>query len=575
VAVTWARRMWSTAGLIVILVTGIAVHDQTDTTYAGSDPRLLWSQVAVALALLAAGALTVQPGRSLALTALGALWLLPELEGWRTGPATLRTLAAGAACLLPALVIAAVTPRPPSRLPRAQTIAAGFVLVGTTIAVGSRLFLIDPFFDLRCWRSCGHNPLALPVGGTTGRVLEVVGLALVVGAAGVLAAGPEAVDATLARHRTVIRISVVALLAGLVSPFVLRLGIRESATAPVFLACLVLALVGGLALAVVASLPRLRGFVLAVQLNRLAGNIRTAPAPGQLAAALGRAVRDPDLQIRYWVKERGEYVDAEGRPVVLPVADESRRLTAVTRSGALVATIVHASRVDGAQLDRALGAALRLVLENEQLRAGALAELAELELSRARIVERAASERRQLERNLHDGAQQRVVTLSLLVRMLAKDAPNEATAKLADHATVLVRTILEELRRVARGIHPAVLADAGLAGALHDLADSSTDVSVTVDSPTLNRYDGVVESTAYLVVVAALADARDRSARRLAVSAVEKDGLLVLRLDDDSFPGPAHATADLADQVAALSGRLCVDSGKDGAHVVMELPCVS
>jgi signal transduction histidine kinase len=330
-----------------------------------------------------------------------------------------------------------------------------------------------------------------------------------------------------------------------------------------------------LALAVAASLPRLRGFALTAQLNRLAGNIRTAPAPGQLAAALGRAVGDPDLLIRYWVPGRSEYVDADWRPVTLPTADKSRQLTAVTRNGALVATVVHTSRVDGAQLDRAVGAALRLVLENEQLRAAALVELAEVQQSRARIVERAASERRQLERNLHDGAQQRVVALSLLTRMLANAVPDGATAELADHATVLVRTILEELRRVARGIYPAVLADAGLAGAVCDLADSSTDVSVTVDCPTLSRYDGVVESTAYLVVVAALADARDRSARRLAVSAEESDGLLVLRLDDDSSPGPAHATADLADQVAALSGRLCVDSGRDGGHVVMELPCAS
>jgi hypothetical protein len=98
---------------------------------------------------------------------------------------------------------------------------------------------------------------------------------------------------------------------------------------------------------------------------------------------------------------------------------------------------------------------------------------------------------------------------------------------------------------------------------------------VTVDSPTLNRYDGVLESTAYLFVLAALADARDRSARRLVVSAVERDGLLVLRLDDDSSPGPAHATADLADQVAALSGRLSVDRGRDGARIVLELPCGS
>jgi signal transduction histidine kinase len=574
VAVTWARRIWSTVGLIVIVVTGIAVHDQTDTTYAGSDPRLLWSQVAVALALLGAGALTVSPRRSLALAALGGLWSVPELAGWRTGPPTLRSLAAGVACLLPALVVAELIPRR-GRLSCAQTVAAGFVLVGTVVAVGSRLLLVDPFLELRCWRTCGRNPLALPVAGATGRVLEVAGLALVVAAAAALAFTQEADDAVLAGHRTAIRTSEVVLLAGLVSPFVLRLGIQEGATAAAYLACLVLALVGGLALAVAASLPRLRGFALTAQLNRLAGNIRTAPAPGQLAAALGRAVGDPDLLIRYWVPGRSEYVDADGRPVTLPTAGKSRQLTAVTRNGALVATVVHASRVDGAQLDRAVGAALRLVLENEQLRAAALAELAEVQQSRARIVERAASERRQLERNLHDGAQQRVVALSLLTRMLANAAPDGATAELADHATVLVRTILEELRRVARGIYPAVLADAGLAGAVCDLADSSTDVSVTVDCPTLSRYDGVVESTAYLVVVAALADARDRSARRLAVSAEESDGLLVLRLDDDSSPGPAHATADLADQVAALSGRLCVDSGRDGGHVVMELPCAS
>jgi signal transduction histidine kinase len=574
VAVTWARRIWSTIGLIVIVVTGVAVHDQPDTTYAGSDPRLLWSQVAAALALLAAGALAARPGRSLALAALGGLWLVPELAGWRTGPPTLRNLAAALACVLPALVVAAVIPRP-SRLSRAQTVAVGVVLVGTVVAVCSRLLLVDPFLDLRCWRTCGHNPLALPVAGATGQVLEVVGLALVVAGAAALAFTQQADGAVLARQRTAIRICEVALLAGLVFPFVLRLGIQESATAPAYLACSVLALVAGLALAVVASLPRIRGFVLAVQLNRLAGNIQTAPAPGQLAAALGRAVGDPDLHIRYWIPGRGEYVDADGRPATLPPANKSRQLTAVTRNGALVATIVHASRVDGAQLDRALGAALRLVLENEQLRAAALAELAELQLSRARIVERAASERRQLERNLHDGAQQRVVALSLLTRMLAKAAPDGATAALADHATVLVRTILEELRRVARGIYPAVLADAGLAGALRDLADSSTDVSVTVDTPTLSRYDGVVESTAYLVVVAALGDARDRSARRLAVSAVERDGRLVIRLDDDSSSGPAHASAGLADQVAALSGRLRVDSGGDGGHVVMELPCAS
>jgi signal transduction histidine kinase len=278
--------------------------------------------------------------------------------------------------------------------------------------------------------------------------------------------------------------------------------------------------------------------------------------------------------VRYWAPARGCYVNAEGESAGATMAGETQ-VTFVTRHGQPVAALAHSEAVNGERLDRALGAALRLALENEQLRAAALAELRELQLSRSRIVERAQLERRRLERNLHDGAQQRVVSLALRVRMLGQRLNGDGQRGLAARAEALTRATVEELRRVARGIYPAVLADAGLSGAILDLAESSTDLPVSLDTLPPGQYTGPVETTAYLVIAAAIAEARRRDATQVSVSGNEHDARLVIDIRDDAASGRRPGVTELADQVHALAGELVVEPESSGTRVRLELPCGS
>ena len=134
---------------------------------------------------------------------------------------------------------------------------------------------------------------------------------------------------------------------------------------------------------------------------------------------------------------------------------------------------------------------------------------------------------------------------------------------------------VEELRRIARGIYPAVLADDGLAGALSALAESSTDLAVRVGAVPDRRYAGPVETTAYLVVVAAIDDARVRGAAWVDLCGSDDERTLLVLVRDDAAPGTGSWVGGLQDQVGALSGNLCVRAGGAGTHVRLELPCGS
>ena len=235
-------------------------------------------------------------------------------------------------------------------------------------------------------------------------------------------------------------------------------------------------------MAVLVGRERVQAAVLGARLTRLASSLPTSPPAGALADALRNAVGDPSVQLNYWASARDSYVDSEGTVQVPPVPSAESRLTLVTRGGERIAAINHAASTNSDRLDRALGPAMRLALQNDQLRAATLAELRELQLSRTRILERAALERRRLERNLHDGAQQRVVSLALLLRMLRSAVQTRPAAELAARAGDLTEVILSQLRELARGIYPAVLADAGLRGALEDMAESSTDLAIEVSA---------------------------------------------------------------------------------------------
>jgi signal transduction histidine kinase len=236
---------------------------------------------------------------------------------------------------------------------------------------------------------------------------------------------------------------------------------------------------------------------------------------------------------------------------------------------------------DEPDLLRAVGAAARMALENERLRAEIRAQLEEVRASRQRIVEAGDAERRRVERNLHDGAQQRLLTLSLSLRLtlerLGPDADPAITAEL-DQAAAEAAAAVEELRELGRGIHPAVLTGSGLTAALEALAERSA-VPVTVEAESNGRLPEPVEVTAYFVVSEALANCqRHANATRVRVVTSRSDGLLVVTVADDGVggaeTGAGSGLTGLQDRVAAVGGRLTVSSPPGGGTTVRaEIPC--
>ena len=171
-------------------------------------------------------------------------------------------------------------------------------------------------------------------------------------------------------------------------------------------------------------IPRTRARV-----ARLAGELGDAPPPGRLREALASALGDPDVDVLYPRPDSRQLIDADGRPAV-PAAS-ARAVCRVIRRGRPLALVLHdPALVDERELARALGSAARLAVENEALRAEALAQLRELRDSRARIVEAGDAERRRLERNLHDGAQQRLLALSYDLRLARAGAAGDGDEKL-------------------------------------------------------------------------------------------------------------------------------------------------
>ena len=309
--------------------------------------------------------------------------------------------------------------------------------------------------------------------------------------------------------------------------------------------------------------------------------LRAHRAPADLRAALARALRDPSLTLAYWLPQYETYADLDGRPVGVPTEEaDGRATTLIDIDGRHVAALLHdpSLREDEELLDAA-SAAAGIALENAQLQAELRARLAELRASRARIVEATQVERQRLERNLHDGAQQRLVALSLelgqLEEQFADDSQNRR--QLEQARSELVRS-LEELRELARGIHPAVVTGHGLAVALERLAARAPiPVRLTVDLD--ERLPEGHEIAAYYVVSESLANvAKHAHATVATVDVAYAADQLVVEIVDDGTGGAntegGTGLRGLADRVEALDGRLRVWSARDaGTRVRAEIPC--
>jgi signal transduction histidine kinase len=288
---------------------------------------------------------------------------------------------------------------------------------------------------------------------------------------------------------------------------------------------------------------------------------------GELRGALAQALGDPSVEIAYWLPQSGQYVDAEGRPVQLPAPGSERAVTEVERDGRRIAAIVcDPTLLEDREQVREAGAAAALALENERLEAELRAKVEEIRASRARLVDVGLRQRRRLERDLHDGAQQRLVSLALSLRMAQERLRSdpEGTYGLLGRSREELDEALKELRELARGIHPAVLSDRGLGPAVEALAHRAP-LPVEVGELPAERFPEHVELTAYFVVSEALTNvAKYASATQASVALTKSNGTLTVEVSDDGVGGAdlelGTGLRGLTDRLAAIEGRLDVDS---------------
>jgi signal transduction histidine kinase len=541
-----------------IAIFGVEASGLPPTYRAASDTAQV-AGIAAGLALVGAGliaaALASRLAVGLLLVALAAVWFGQDLEALDDSGALLRSLATGAAPWGAALVLHLALAFPDARLSRrGRFVAAAAYLTAAASALGT-ITLREPFLDVYCWRQCRDNPLLVHAAPDLARAFAVAGLvaSIVIGVAGavvvvrrIVAASPVArtllapplLGIGLAAASEVVRGAALLQVpledprrAGFMAVYLLRAGALATVAAGI-------------------TWSVLRARTTRARVRRLAAELGAAPAPGKLREVVAIGLGDPTVDVLYWVPEIERFVDAGGAIRPHPTA----AVTRITRGGRLLAVVVHESAaLPGRDLERLLGPAARLAIENEALRAEVLAQLQQLRESRARIVATADESRRRLERDLHDGAQQRLLAVVLELRLARAGADGAAGEQLARISHEVDRAFTE-LRELAHGIYPAVLTEAGLEAALPTLADMAP-LAVRVQHVTDQRLAASLEAGAYVTVDEAIRDAAARRATSVSVSVAVGEGQLVITATDDGAPRDA-SLVHVADRVGALGGVL-------------------
>ena len=482
-----------------------------------------------------------------------AAWLLPAWASAGSVSSTLRALALAAAVASLPLLLHALIGRD-RRL----------VLLDSAVAatVVAHVVWFDPFIDRRCSQLCDASPLAFAANATSEGVVRVAGtwVPIAVAAAGVLAA-----------WRGSARLPVALAAAGLLASAIV--GARAIAVEPTDdlalggnRAALGIGAAATVAALLVAAWPGLSTLRARRAVARIARRLgEDALGVEDVRSALVAATGQDSLQVAYrhaarWIDARGERVAAPAQPTAdIQVAGET--IAAIT----------------GLADARALGPAMRLSLANERLRAGVLAEIADLRSSRERIVVAGDAERRLLERNLHDGAQQRMLALSFELRR-ARARVDGTDAGRIDGAIAEADLALAELRSIAHGIFPTLLVDAGLETALHALADA-THVPVLIACSLPERPEPAAEMAAYRVAAEAIEHATaSGSAGEIEIDITLADTLRVQVTHEDLEPRATddEGFADAADRVTALGGTITVRRISPSAAVVEAvIPCAS
>ena len=403
---------------------------------------------------------------------------------------------------------------------------------------------------------------------TIGRIETAALTALSLGVLGLLVVRWAQASGAARRRRAPVVAAGIVLALGFTGGFLLQTIVPSSArTSEGELRVLVLAVLR-IGVAVGLLLGVLRDTAARGRIADLVIGLADLPSVAVLESSLRDALGDPSVRVYRWDAALAGYRDADGRAATPPEDGPGQVVVAIDDAGAAAPGLriaLDPALRDDPGLVAAAVAAIRLAVENERLQAEVRTQLDDVRASRARIVEAQDVERRRLERDLHDGAQQRLVSLQLSLQLLRRqldgDTDPEVLAEL-DAASAEARAAVTEIRELARGVHPAILSEAGLGAALLSLADRSP-VPVTVASSVEERLPPPVEATAYFVVAEALTNvAKHADATRAEVHARRDGADLRLEISDDGRGGASIAGGTglrgLDDRVAALGGT-CPD----------------
>jgi signal transduction histidine kinase len=570
-------------GVIVGLGTAWLAWLAPSFSRAASSLVTLALMCAAGWSLMLAGAVTRwrQGGRTAGLTlwAAGLLWFMSEWVNPASAPAIIFTLGLLAANAWPALLAHAVldegklgAPRWARRLVLAVAYVTNLGMLGILPTLA-----FDPVTS-RC-SLCPANLLAL--GSEPGLVAGATRLgfglqaAWVLGALALIVWGLVRASATERRRTVALHVpaAIALVAAGVDGLYSIPRGLVSNDSVDIALWS-----VAGLALGTVAAGEAggwLRRRQTRQRVARLALELAAAPAAGEVAPALGRELGDSTLEVFYPLDD-GRLVDGAGIPRVAP-ADATRGTTHVRRGGTPVAVLVYRPDLahDGDRIADAVDAA-RLALENERLHAQSQARLLELRSSRTQIVAAAEAERRRLERDLHDGSQQRLLAFSIDLAIARQRA--SGTSSTIDNSEVAeleseVRAALEDLRELAHGIIPRALADDGLGAALEELAERSAIPIKLVALPN-GRLDRAVEAAAYIVVARATGDP---AVRRASIDVIFAEGRLNVDLGLELRGEIAASTiVDLEDRCGTVNGTIELSGLPEGrTRIRAEIPCGS
>jgi len=433
---------------------------------------------------------------------------------------------------------------------------------------------------LRCGGDCGHN--LIQVFHENGLALTLLNIqrlfatALTLTALGVLGLRWLRASRPERREITWVVLAGTATLIALTVTVVDDLAGNPLGSAPARVWFLTMAFVP---IAIVATFVRRR-----LARGSVAGLVVQLGGPSEAAdlrAALARALGDPSLELAYWFPAEARYVTGDGRPVEAPDPHSGRGSTFVERDGVPIAMLLHDPALEyNSGLVQSVCAAAGLALENERLQAELRARLVELNASRGRLVEATDAERRRIERNLHDGTQQRLVSIAMSLGLLeSKLTPVESdAAPIVHEARTALTLALEELRELTQGIHPTLLVERGLPVALEELCRrAGLPAHLNIDLDT--RLPDQVETAAYYFASEAVANAVKHShGSEIRVDVSYARSVLTVDIVDDGIGGaavgPGSGLRGLADRVEALGGQFTMSSPPGrGTRLTARIPC--